>query len=114
MNTLSILAKSKNNLLTLKAITKKDKLHPLIEEKEWKTTLISETKTCYLYVNKESPDYNFSSLYDYFLVFGSNEKKGWNIDIKSFISKNLSEELIIQAISEGVLFGSHKVITYKK
>jgi len=75
MTTLSILAKSKNNLLTLKAITKKDKLHSLIEEKEWKSTLISEEKTCYLYVNKENSDYNFSRLYDYFVVFGSNEKK---------------------------------------
>ena len=34
MTTLSIQTKSKNNLLTLKAITKKDKLHFLVDKKE--------------------------------------------------------------------------------
>ncbi|CAI2167893.1 1488_t:CDS:10 [Funneliformis geosporum] len=69
------LEKVKSNQLTLKAITDKDKLHPLIEKKAWKSTLISEEKICYF--------------------------------------KDLTEELIIQAISEGLLFGSHKTIDYK-
>jgi len=113
MTALFIQSKLKNHLLTLKAITKKDKLPPLIEEKEWKTTLISEEEVCYWYVNKESLDYNFSSLYKNFVNLAKNSERSWNIDIQSFVSKNLSEKEVIQAISEGILFGTHRTINYK-
>ncbi|MCE8163996.1 MAG: leucyl aminopeptidase family protein [Candidatus Moeniiplasma glomeromycotorum] len=114
MTNLFIQKEPKINLLTLRAITNKDKVHPLIEKKEWKTTLISEKNICYLYLNKENKDYNFSSIYDYFINFSSIYERDLNIDIQSFISKNLSEELIIQAISEGILFGTHQSIKFKK
>ena len=113
MSLLFIQAKVKSNQLTLKAITSKDKLHPLIEKKEWKSTLVSEEKVCYLYVKKESEDYNFSRIYDYFVSFAKGDERSWNIDVQSFTSKNLPEDLVIQAISEGLLFGSHKTIDYK-
>jgi len=108
MTALFIQKEPKVNLLTLRAITNKDKIHSLIEKKEWKTTLLSEKKTYYLYVNKESEDYNFHSLYNYFVNFSGSSESNWNIDIQSFVSKKLGEEEIIQAVSEGILFGSHQ------
>jgi len=113
MTKLFIQEKNKSNQLVLKAVTNKDKLHPLIEKKEWKSTLISEEKTCYLYVKKESENYNFSRVYDYFVSFAKSDERNWNIDVQSFTSKDLSEDLVIQAISEGLLFGSHKTLDYK-
>ena len=92
---LFIQTKSQLNLLTFKVITKKDNLHPLIEKKEWKSTLISEEKICYLFIDKESGNYNVYSIYEYFVNFSSSSKKGWNIDIKSFVTKTLSEEEVI-------------------
>lgn len=106
--------KIKTNLLTLKVVTSKEKIHPLIEKKSWKSTLISEQNTCYLYLNKESNEYNFHSLFSYFANFANNNERSWNLDIQSFISKNLTEEKIIQAISEGILFGAHQPVEYKE
>ncbi|CAI2188149.1 9513_t:CDS:2 [Funneliformis geosporum] len=79
--------KAKVNSLTFQAITGKDKgkLSPLVEKKEWRTTLISEEMACYLYIDKESINYNFQNLYDYFVRFAREEK-------------------IIQVIAEGILF----------
>jgi len=114
MTVLFIQKEPKVNLLTLRAITNKDKIHSLIEKKEWKTTLLSEKKTYYLYVNKESEDYNFNSLYNYFVNFSGSSESNWNIDIQSFVSKKLGEEEIIQAVSEGILFGSHQSIKFKQ
>lgn len=114
MTVLFIQTKTKTNLLVLKAITGKEKTHLLIDKKDWKSTLISEAKTCYLYVNKESEDYNFHSIYNYFTNFASNNERNLNIDIQSFISKDLAEGKIIQAISEGILFGTHQKLNYKK
>src|SRR5437763_11227873 len=101
MTTLFIQAKPKANLLVLKAVADKENLHPLIEKKVWKSTLISQENICYLYLNKESKEYNFHSLFNYFTNFSSNSERSWNVDIQSFISKDLTEEKIIQAISEG-------------
>lgn len=106
--------KSEINTLVLKVATSKDKLHPLIEKKEWVSTLISEEKSRYLFVDKESDSYNFQYLYDYFVGFSSNNERSWNIDIKSFVAKSISEEVVIQAISEGILFGAHQMINYKQ
>ena len=75
METLFIQTKPKNNLLTLRAITPKDKLHPLIEKKGWKSTLISEKNSCYLYFDKENDNYNFHSLYNYFANFSSSNER---------------------------------------
>ena len=75
MNVILIQTKLKNNLLTLQAITKKDKIHSLVEKKNWRSTLISEKKTCYLYLDKENDDYNFSSLYNYFVGFSGNDER---------------------------------------
>ena len=114
MATLLIQARPKDGLLTLQVITSKDKIHPLIEKKNWKSTLISEKKTCYLYLNKESDDYNFTNLYNHFVNFSGSNERNWNIDIQSFVSQSLTEELVIQAVSEGILFGTHKSIKFKK
>ena len=69
--------KAKVNLLTFQAIAGKNKgkLSPLVEKKDWRTTLISEEMTCYLYIDKESSDYNFHSLYDYFVRFASDNQR---------------------------------------
>ena len=114
MTALFIQKESKINLLTFQAITNQDKIHPLIEKKDWKSTLISEKNSCYLYLDKESDDYNFHTLYNYFVNFSVSNERSWNIDIQSFVSKSLKEEEIIQAVSEGILFGSHQTIKFKK
>lgn len=101
------------DLLIFKVITKKDKLHPLIEKKLGKITLISEEKTYYLYLDKEIPDYSFHFLSDFWATFSNTNERNLNVAINSFTANNLSEELVIQAISEGILFGSHKTINYK-
>ena len=106
--------KIQSNFLTLKVITKKEKFNPLVEKKEWKSTLLSEEKTCYLFIDKESSSYNFHNIYEYFVNFVNSSEKSWNVDIESFLVKGLSEEEIIQAISEGILFGSHQQISYKQ
>src|SRR6185369_9084653 len=64
--------------------------------------------------DKESSDYNFHTLYSYFVSFSSSNERNWNIDIQSFVSKTLGEEEVIQAITEGILFGTHQSIKFKK
>ena len=114
MTFINIQIKPKNNLLNFRVITNKDKTHPLIEKKNWKSTLVSEENSCFLYLDKESNDYDFSSLYNYFVAFSGNSERSWNIDVQSFVSKRLGEEDVIQAVSEGILFGSHQSIKFKE
>ena len=114
MTKLFIQTKPNPNSLILKVVTSKDKLPALVEKKEWKTTLISEQKTCYLYLDKESDDYNFHNLYNCFVNFSSSNERNWNIDVQSFASENLVEREAIKAISEGILFGTHQSINYKE
>src|SRR5947209_8056581 len=113
MTNLYIQTKKKRDLPSLKAVTKKDKIPNLVEKKDGKLTLISEEKTYYLYLDKQAEDYNFHKVYNFFVDFSRNNKRDLNIEVSSFISPKLSEELVIQAISEGILFGSHKMINYK-
>jgi leucyl aminopeptidase len=113
MTNLHIQSKKQKNLLNLKAVTKKDKISDLVEKKDGKITLISEEKTYYLYLDKQTEDYNFHKIYNFFVDFSRNNKRNLNIEVSSFVSPKLSEELVIQAISEGILFGSHKEISYK-
>ena len=113
MANLYIQSKKQKNLLNLKAVAKKDKIPDLVEKKEGKITLISEEKTYYLYLDKQAEDYNFHKLYNFFVEFSRHNKRNLNIEVSSFVSPKLSEELVIQAISEGILFGSHEMISYK-
>src|SRR5438067_5563611 len=113
MTNLYIQSKKQKNLLNLKAVDKKDKVPDLVEKKDGKLTLISEEKSYYIYFDKQVEDYNFHKIYNFFVDFSHHNKKNLNIEINSFISPKLSEELIIQAISEGILFGSHKTVDYK-
>lgn len=106
--------KKQKNLLTLKAVTEKEKFPDLVEKKEGKLTLISEEKTYYLYLNKQAGDYNFHKIYNFFVNFSHNNERDINVEVKSFVSDNLKEETVIQAISEGVLFNIYPSITYKK
>ncbi|CAH1766126.1 3237_t:CDS:2 [Entrophospora sp. SA101] len=110
---LRIQDKKQKNLLTLKAITEKEKFPDLVEKKEGKITLISEEKTYYLYLNKQAADYNFHKIYNFFVNFSRNNERDINVEAKSFVSDNLKEETVIQAISEGVLFGGHSSVTCK-
>src|SRR5439155_6771907 len=110
---LSIQNKKQKDLLTLKAVTEKEQFPELVEKKDGKLTLVSEEKTYYLYLDKQAEDYNFHKIYNFFVDFSLTNKRDLNIEISSFVSPKLSEELVIQAISEGILFGSHKMIDYK-
>ena len=110
---LRIQTKKQKDLLTLKAVTEKEKFPELVEKKDGKLTLISEEKTYYLYLDKQAGDYGFHKIYNFFVDFSLTNKRDLNIEISSFVNPKLSEELVIQAISEGILFGSHKMIDYK-
>src|SRR5436309_2951094 len=113
MNNLHIQTKQQRDLLNLKAVSKKEKFPNLVEIKEGKITLISEEKTYYLYLNKQDEDYNFHKIYNFFVSFSKDNQKSINIDIKTFTTPNLSEEIVLQAIVEGILFGAHQTIDYK-
>src|SRR4051794_9927163 len=93
--------KFQKDLLTLKVVTEKEKFPELVKKKDGQVTLISETKTYYLYFNKKE-HYNFHKIYDFFVAFASKNEWDINIDINSFIAPNLTEELVLQAISEGI------------
>jgi len=114
MNNLHVQTKQQKSLLNLKVVSEKEKFPVLVEKKEGKLTLISEEKTYYLYLDKQAEDYSFHSIYNFFKSFAKDNQKSINIDIKSFVSLKLSEELVLQAIIEGILFGSHQMITYKE
>src|SRR3954463_7279124 len=113
MTNLHTQTKPQKGLLNLKAVTEKEKFPELVEKKEGKLTLISEEKTYYLYLNKQVEDYNFHKIYNFFASFSKINQQSINIDIKSLVSPNLNEELTLQAVSEGILFGSHQTINYK-
>src|SRR5438874_10364760 len=113
MINLHVQAKPQKGLLNLRVVTEKEKFPALVEKKEGKITLVSEEKTYYLYLDKQAEDYNFHKIYNFFINFSLTNKRDLNIEISSFVSPKLSEELVIQAISEGILFGSHKMIDYK-
>ena len=103
---LNIQTKKQKDLLILKVVTEKEKFPELVEKKDGKITLISEEKTYYLYLDKQSGDYNFHKIYNFFVNFSQNNERDLNIDAKSFVSDNLKEETILQAIIEGTLFGN--------
>jgi hypothetical protein len=113
MVNLHVQTKQQKGLLNLIVVCEKEKFPVLVEKKEGKITLISEEKTYYLYLNKQAEDYSFHKVYNFFVSFAKDNQKSINIDIKSFVSPKLSEELVLQAISEGILFGSHKTVDYK-
>ena len=113
MTNLCIQSKKQKGLLNLRVVDRKGKTPNLVEKKDGKLTLVSEEKTYYLYLDKQAEDYNFHKIYNFFADFSLTNKRDLNIEISSFVSPKLSEELVIQAISEGILFGSHKMIDYK-
>src|SRR4051794_25141114 len=113
MTNFHIQNKQQKGLLNLKAVTEKEKIPALVEKKEGKVTLISEEKAYYLYLEKQAEDYNFDKVYNFFVSFAKDNQKSINIEVKSFVSNNLNEDLILQAIAEGLLFGAHQTINYK-
>lgn len=113
MANLHIQTKKKKDSLSLKAVSKDEKFPDLVEKQEDKITFVSEEKTYYVYLNKQEEGYNFHKVYNLFVNFSQKNKRNLNIEISSFLSPELKEELIIQAVSEGLLFGSHQTINYK-
>lgn len=109
---LQIQKKVQKDFLTLKVITEKEKFPSLVEKNDSQITLISEEKTYYLYFNKKE-GYNFHKVYNFFVAFANKNERDINIEVNSFITNNLKEETILQAIIEGILYGSHHSITYK-
>src|SRR6185369_17514212 len=106
MTNLHVQAKHQKGLLNLKVVTEKEKFPVLVEKKDGRITLISEEKTYYLYLDKQNEDYNFHKIYNFFVSFAKDNQKSINIEVKTFATPKLNEELILQAISEGILFGS--------
>ena len=113
MTNLHIQTKQQKDLLTLRVVTEKEKFPALVEKKDGRITLISEEKNYYLYLDKKTEDYNFHKIYNFFVSFIKDNQKSINIEIKSFVTAELKEELILQAIAEGLLFGAHQAIDYK-
>ncbi|WP_147410485.1 M17 family metallopeptidase [endosymbiont GvMRE of Glomus versiforme] len=110
---LNIQDKKQKNLLTLKVVTEKEKFPELVEKKDGKLTLISEEKIYYLYLDKQAESYNFHKIYNFFVNFSQDNERNLNIDVKSFVTPSLKEEIILQAIIEGTLFGGYSSATYK-
>lgn len=113
MTNLIVQKKKKENLFNLRVVTNNENFPSLVDKKEEKITLISEEKTYYLYLDKESEGYGFHSVYEFFTRFASNNDRSINIEVNSFINSSLNEELALQAIIEGILFGSHQTVSYK-
>lgn len=102
-----------NDLLTLKAIFKDDKLPKFINKTDGKVTLISEEKKLYLFFeNKEK--LTFQKIYQAILEFVSCNKFDINIDSLSFKTDKIDEDIVIQCISEAILFKTHTEISYKQ
>src|SRR5437763_9848856 len=98
MNNLHIQTKQQKGLLNLKVVAEKEKFPVLVEKKKGKITLISEEKTYYLYLKKQAEDYNFHSIYNFFVFFAKDNQKLINSDFKYFVSKILYKELVLYYI----------------
>jgi len=96
--------------LTLKAITKSNNLNSLIIQESGATTLISEEKTIYLYIENTKCIQSLKELIEKFIV---SNKYNLNIDINSFLSIFDKKEEAFQAVVESILFSNHKQFEMK-
>ena len=86
--------------------------HELIAKEKNKLTLISEDKTYYLYLG-DSKGLTRNDVYNFFVNFSSNNSQDLDIDVKSFVTSNLNESILLQTIYEALWFGTFKEYTLK-
>jgi len=98
--------------LKLSAVFEDKIPHELIVKKKYKLTLISETKTYYLYLGNNKK-LTRNELYHFFLTFSSTNNQDLDIDVKSFICATLDESIVLQTIAEALWYGIHEVYTLK-
>lgn len=86
--------------------------HELIVKQKNKLTLISESKIYYLYLG-ESKELTRNDVYNFFVCFTSANTQDLDIDVKSFVTSNLDESVLLQTIYEALWFGTAEEYTFK-
>lgn len=86
--------------------------HEFIIKEKNKLTLISENKTYYLYLG-DSELLTRNDIYNFFVTFSKNNSQDLDIDVNSFVTSNLAENIILQTIYEALWFGTSKEYTLK-
>ncbi|AVN60093.1 peptidase M17 [Mesoplasma entomophilum] len=92
-----------------------NKINKNICDKAGTVTFISESKTYYLVIKKDSMSY-LRQLKLGLSDFAKLIKGDTNIDFKSIIEliKDVKEEIIFNVISDAILYETHNFVTYKK
>lgn len=98
--------------LKLRAVFADNVPHEFIVKEKNKLTLISENKIYYLYLG-DSKSLTRSDVYNFFVCFSKHNSQDLDIDVKSFVTNNLNESVLLQIIYEALWFGSNKEYTLK-
>lgn len=99
-------------MLKLTAVFANKVPHELIVKQKNKLTLISESKIYYLYLG-ESKELTRNDVYNFFVCFTSANTQDLDIDVKSFVTSNLDENVLLQTIYEALWFGTAEEYTFK-
>ncbi|WP_342258790.1 M17 family metallopeptidase [Spiroplasma endosymbiont of Dioctria linearis] len=97
--------------LTLKAVGSKDKLNELVVKENGVTSLISEDKTLYYFLNDKPC---LRELGDSLEAIIKSNKYDLNVNVESFASKFKNEEEAFQKVVETIMFAAHKEFEMKE
>ncbi|WP_339034043.1 M17 family metallopeptidase [Spiroplasma endosymbiont of Cantharis rufa] len=97
--------------LTLKAVGSKDKLNELVVKENGVTSLISEDKTLYYFLNDKPC---LRELGDSLETIIKSNKYDLNVNVESFASKFKNEEEAFQKVIETIMFAAHKEFEMKE
>ncbi|ALD66863.1 M17 family metallopeptidase [Spiroplasma cantharicola] len=106
-----ITSNKKEFTLTLKAVNSKDKLNELVVKENGVTSLISEDKTLYYFLNDKPC---LRELGDSLEAIIKSNKYDLNVNVESFASKFKSEEAAFQKVVETIMFAAHKEFEMKE
>lgn len=98
--------------LKLTAVFANKVVHELVVKEKNKLTLISEDKTYYLYLGN-SKSLTRNDVYNFFVAFSKSNNQDLDIDVKSFVTNNFDESVLLQIIYEALWFGSCQEYTLK-
>ncbi|WP_339030068.1 M17 family metallopeptidase [Spiroplasma endosymbiont of Cantharis nigra] len=97
--------------LTLKAVGSKDKLNELVVKENGVTSLISEDKTLYYFLNDKPC---LRELGDSLEAIIKSNKYDLNVNVESFATKFKNEEEAFQKVVETIMFAAHKEFEMKE
>ncbi|WP_342275333.1 M17 family metallopeptidase [Spiroplasma endosymbiont of Cantharis lateralis] len=106
-----IINNKKEFTLTLKAVGSKDKLNDLVVKENGVTSLISEDKTLYYFLNDKPC---LRELGDSLEAIIKSNKYDLNVNVESFASKFKNEEEAFQKVVETIMFAAHKEFEMKE